>query len=61
VKMTMAKTLSRAEPARTKVGMPFLAPLPCSMKEIIMGTTTAGDTALRWPQHGSCSQEKSSR
>ncbi len=32
VKTTMAKTLSRAEPARTKVGIPFRAPLPCSMK-----------------------------
>ena len=43
----MTKTSSRDAAARTMVGMPFSAPCPRSMKRIIRGTTTAGDTAAR--------------
>ncbi len=34
-----------AEAASNSVGIPFAAPMPRSMKPIISGTTTAGDTA----------------
>ena len=47
VKRTMTKTSSTEEAAKTMVGIPFLAPLPRSIKSIIRGTTTAGDTAAR--------------
>ena len=42
---TMTNTSSMAEAPRIRVGSPFLVPRPLSMKSIIKGTTTAGDTA----------------
>jgi len=47
VNRTITNTSSTDDAARINVGMPFLAPFPLSIKSIISGTTTAGDTAPR--------------
>ena len=47
VNRTITKTSSMEEAANTRVGMPLRVPRPRSMKSIIKGTTTAGETAAK--------------
>ena len=42
---TMTNTSSMEEAASTSCGKPLLVPILRSMKDIISGTTTAGETA----------------
>ncbi len=47
VNRTITKTSSNEEAPRIIVGIAFLAPRPRSIKSIIRGTTTAGETAAK--------------